>query len=101
MEDPFQRLASQLTNIEATKHRSKLVDPSELPPRERKATKVGELFWRQAASGKDVAPKKRRRQTLTRERRRRPKLPGAGKRCASRKFVSIFIYLHHDHLSVD
>ncbi|BDA48603.1 probable DNA excision repair protein ERCC-6 [Coccomyxa sp. Obi] len=78
--DPFQRLASQLNDIEASKHRSMLVDPSQLPPRERKAAKVGELFWRQAASGKDVAPKRRRRQTLARERRRRPKLPGAYKR---------------------
>ncbi len=78
--DPFQKLASQLNDIEATKHRSMLVDPSQLPPRERKAAKVGELFWRQAASGKDVAPKRRRRQTLARECRRRPKLPGAYKR---------------------
>lgn len=75
MEEPFQRIAAQLSQIEASKHRSMLVDPSELPARERKAPKMGELFWRQAASGKDVAPKKRRRQTLARQRTRRPKFP--------------------------
>lgn len=85
VEPPFRRVAEQLAAIEAGKHRSRLVDPCDLPRRERGAPRINEMFWRQAASGKDAPPaaKQRRRQTLSRARRRRPSLPGPGKRCAA------------------
>ena len=86
MDEPFRRVAEALAGIEAGRHRSRLVDPAALPRRERGAPRLGEAFWRQAASGHEGAParqKRRRNQTLRRGARRpRPRLPGPGKRWA-------------------
>lgn len=55
-----------------------------------KICQVGELFWRQAASGKEAPKKKRRRrQTLAGSRRRKRLAPlGLGKRCVNLADVS-------------
>jgi hypothetical protein len=84
IDEPFQKVAAQLAEIEANKHRSVLVDPSELPRKERAPPKVGELFWRQAASGKEAPHRKRRRQTLVRSQRKRPSLPSSARRSTLR-----------------
>lgn len=41
VDEPFRKVAEQLAEIEANKHRSRLVDPSELPRKERAPPKVG------------------------------------------------------------
>lgn len=45
------RLADDLKQISQNKHRSALVEPEDLPKREKAVRKVDELFWRSAASG--------------------------------------------------
>ena len=47
----FSRLADDLKQINQNKHRSALVEPEDLPKREKAVRKVDELFWRSAASG--------------------------------------------------
>ena len=63
---PFQKVVGQLRSAEANRPRSKLVDPSDLPRREKNVRRVEESFWHQAASGHSNPIKKRRKQTLKR-----------------------------------
>lgn len=63
---PFQKVVSQLRSAEENRPRSKLVDPSDLPRREKNVRAVEETFWHQAASGHANPIKRRRQQTLKR-----------------------------------
>jgi hypothetical protein len=83
VDEPFRRVAGQLADIEAAKHRSRLVAPEDLPRREKGAPRMHEGFWRQAASGKEAPRQLRRQRTLAAPRRRPPRLPGPGKRWAA------------------
>lgn len=65
--DPqFRKVVTQLRQAEENRPRSKLVDASDLPQREKNVRAVEESFWHQAASGHANPVKRRRRQTLKR-----------------------------------
>ncbi|KAK9827355.1 hypothetical protein WJX81_000181 [Elliptochloris bilobata] len=75
VEPAFQNIAGQMAAIKAMRARTRLLPPGALPARERAVQRVDEGFWRQAASGRDKPPpRKRRRHTLPRERRKAPRL---------------------------
>jgi hypothetical protein len=73
------RVAAKFRDIKATRHTTLLVDRSELPAPQRAARRIDEGFWRQSTAG-DAPPlkKKRRRQTLPRQRAKRARLRHAG-----------------------
>lgn len=75
---PYARIAGQYRNLGETRPRAKMLDPSELPPRERPAKRTEDKFWVAAASGKAL-PKKRRRQTLARASRKKFKIASGKK----------------------
>jgi hypothetical protein len=76
---PFQKIAARLRDIDQSRHRSRLVDPAELPPRERAARKVDEFFWRHAASGDRLPDQKvkRRKMQVPGSKRKRKTAPFA------------------------
>ena len=76
VEASFQKIADQMRTLNASKHRSRLLDPAELPRRERPTTRLPEMFWRKAASGKEApvaqqGAKRRAKATLPRAKHRR------------------------------
>ncbi|KAK9815514.1 hypothetical protein WJX72_004939 [[Myrmecia] bisecta] len=61
----FARLQGRYRALHETAHKSKLVDPSELPKRQSAVRRVDEMFWRQGASNAlPPPPKRKRRRTL-------------------------------------
>lgn len=66
--DPFKHIADEYRQIRAGKTQAKLVDPAELPRRQKGVRRVDEGFWRQSTSTYAAPPaaKKRRKQTLER-----------------------------------
>lgn len=66
--DPFRHIADEYRQIKAVKTHAKLVDPAELPRRQKGVRRVDEGFWRQSTSSYAApsAAKKRRKQTLER-----------------------------------
>ena len=64
--DPFKHIADEYRQIRAGKTQAKLVDPAELPRRQKGVRQVDEGFWRQSTSTYAAPPaaKKRRKQTL-------------------------------------
>lgn len=66
--DPFKHIADEYRQIRAGKTQAKLVDPAELPRRQKEVRRVDEGFWRQSTSSyaAPTAATKRRKQTLER-----------------------------------
>ena len=64
--DPFKHIADEYRQIRAGKTQAKLMDPAELPRRQKGLRRVDEGFWRQSTSSyaAPAAANKRRRQTL-------------------------------------
>ena len=80
MDEPYEKVVGQLRAAEANRPRTKLLDPSELPARERGISRMDESFWHQAASGNTNPIKKRRRVTLKRNTRKNGKMKRPHKR---------------------
>ena len=81
----FTRLADSLQQINASKHRSALVQPEDLPKREKAVRKVDELFWRSAASGhaKPAAGAQRQRKRTLAKAKASLTLPRPSKKCVT------------------
>ena len=83
----FTRVAADMKQINQNKHRSALVEPEDLPKREKAVRKVDELFWRSAASGhaKPAAGAQRQRKRTLAKAKASINMPRPSKRwsCAS------------------
>lgn len=83
--DPFQHIADEYRQIRAEKTQAKLVDPAELPRRQKGVRRVDEGFWRQSTSSyaAPAATKKRRKQTLDRGPRKAARVAKPGRQAAN------------------
>ncbi|KAK9837571.1 hypothetical protein WJX74_000576 [Apatococcus lobatus] len=83
----FSRLAEDLKQINKNKHRSALLEPEDLPKREKAVRKVDELFWRSAASGnaKPAAGAQRQRKRTLAKAKASINMPRPSKRRRLRK----------------
>ena len=79
--DAFKHIADEYRQIRADKTHAKLMDPAELPRRQKGVRRVDEGFWRQSTShyAAPAAGKKRRKQTLERAPRKAARVAKPGR----------------------